>query len=122
MGECQRRYAGLCHILEAFGRNEALMEAVVKQARTTRHPWLVACDANMDPEDFKKSSWYKCRCMLIEAPGEGISTCRSRSLNGELIERTYDYVIACHSLQENIKNMELREDFESRPHRTAIFW
>ena len=23
-------------------RNEALMEAVVKQARTTRHPWLVA--------------------------------------------------------------------------------
>ena len=23
------------------------MEAVVKHARTTRHPWLVACDANM---------------------------------------------------------------------------
>ena len=38
-------------------RNEALMEAVVKQARTTRHPWLVACDGNMNPEDFKKSLW-----------------------------------------------------------------
>ena len=23
-----------------------LMEAVMKQARSTRHPWLVACDAN----------------------------------------------------------------------------
>ena len=28
-------------------RNEALLEAVRKQARTTRHPWLIACDANM---------------------------------------------------------------------------
>ena len=28
-------------------RNEALMEAVLKQARTTRHPWLIVCDANM---------------------------------------------------------------------------
>ena len=26
-------------------RNEALLEAVLKQARTTRHPWLIACDA-----------------------------------------------------------------------------
>ena len=30
-------------------RNEALHAAVVKQANTTRHPWLVACDANMCP-------------------------------------------------------------------------
>ena len=39
------------------GRREtnALTEAAVKQARTTRHPWLVACDGNMNPEDFKKS-------------------------------------------------------------------
>ena len=28
-------------------RNEELLEAVVKQAKTTRHSWLVACDANM---------------------------------------------------------------------------
>ena len=30
------------------------MEVVVKQVRTTRRPWLIACDANMCPEDFKK--------------------------------------------------------------------
>ena len=30
-------------------RDEALMEA-----RTTRHPWLVACDDNMDPKDFRR--------------------------------------------------------------------
>ena len=28
-------------------RNEALLEAVLKQARTTRHPWLLACDASV---------------------------------------------------------------------------
>ena len=33
-------------------RSEALMDAVVKQARTTRHPTLVAFDANMDTRDF----------------------------------------------------------------------
>ena len=27
-------------------KNDATMEAVVKQARTTSHPWLVTCDAN----------------------------------------------------------------------------
>ena len=36
-------------------RNEALLEAVVKQARVTRHPWLIAFDANMCPEDFERS-------------------------------------------------------------------
>ena len=73
-------------------RNEALMEAVVKQARTTRHPWLIACDANICPEDFRKSLWFKRRHMFIEAPEEGISTCRSKGPKGELIERSYDYV------------------------------
>ena len=34
-------------------RHEALLEAVVKQVRATRHPWLIACDANMRPEDFE---------------------------------------------------------------------
>ena len=40
MCECQRKHAGLCGKLLALGstrRNEALMEAVVKQALTTRH-------------------------------------------------------------------------------------
>ena len=31
-------------------RNEALMEAVVKQARLQGHPWFAACDANVDQE------------------------------------------------------------------------
>ena len=59
-------------------RNEALMEAVVKQMRTITRPWLIACDANMCSEDFKKSLWYKSRHMFIEAPGEGGATCISK--------------------------------------------
>ena len=35
-------------------RQKALMEGVVKQ---TRQRWLVLRDANMNPEDFKKSWW-----------------------------------------------------------------
>ena len=54
-----------CHSEGWTPRNEALLEAVLKQARTTGHPWLVACDANMCPEDFEKSLWFQRerRCM-----------------------------------------------------------
>ena len=37
-------------------RNEALLEEVLKQAKATRHPLLVACDGNMCPEDSGKES------------------------------------------------------------------
>ena len=79
-------------------RNEALMAAVVKRVRATRHPWLVACDVHIDRDDFKKSLWYKSGHMFIDPPGEGTSTCRSEGPNGKLIERTYDYVIPSRSL------------------------
>ena len=77
-------------------RNEALMEAVVKQVRTTRHPWLTACDANMCPEDFKTSLWFRIRHIFIKPPRE-VSTCRSKGPKGEVIERTYDCVIVTAS-------------------------
>ena len=39
-------------------RNEALMEAVLKRTRITKHLRLTACDADMSPEDFEKSLWF----------------------------------------------------------------
>ena len=54
-----------------------MLEAVLKQLRTTRHPWLVACDANMGPEDFDKSLWFQREQMHVVAPKEA-STCRSK--------------------------------------------
>ena len=39
-------------------RNEAILEAVLKRTRTTKHPWLTACDATMSPEDFEKSLFF----------------------------------------------------------------
>ena len=40
-------------------RNEASFETVVKQVKITRHPWLIACDANMCPADFEKSLCFQ---------------------------------------------------------------
>ena len=71
MGECQRRIACLSvlfwHSECKTPRNDALLEAVLKQARTTRHPWLVTCDANMCPEDFEKSLWFQRETMHVVA-------------------------------------------------------
>ena len=75
-------------------RNEALLEAVVKQAKVVRHPWLAACDANMCPEDFEKSHWFQRGQMIVVVPKEA-STSRSKGSKGEWDERIYDNVIAC---------------------------
>ena len=46
---------------------------------------------------------------------------RPRGPIGELIERTYDYVIASRSLQGKITMMRVVEDVESRPHKAVSF-
>ena len=37
-------------------RNEALLEAFLKRARTTKHPWLIACDVREKPLVSERSS------------------------------------------------------------------
>ena len=101
-------------------RNEALLEAVLKQARTTRHPWLTACDAITCLEDFEKSLWFQRERRHVVALEEA-STCRSKGLKDEWIERTYDYVIASGSLKGKILQKEVVEDVESRPHKAEFF-
>ena len=51
-------------------RNEALLEAVLKQTRTTRHSWLIACAANVCLEDFDKSLWFQWEQMHVVVPKE----------------------------------------------------
>ena len=43
--------------------------------------------------------------------------CKTRGANGEVTERTHDYVIACTSLQSCMRDMEVVEDLESRAHK-----
>ena len=56
--------------------------------------------------------------MIIEAPEEGISTCRSMGPKGEPIERTCDYVVASRTVQGKSKNMEVVEGHTMR----LLFW
>ena len=88
-------------------RNEALLEAVLKRTWTTKHPWLIACDANMSPEDFEKSLWFRKDRMHVIAP-EGVSTCRSRSAKGEWVEKVDDCVIACSSVKGKNSDVQAR--------------
>ena len=96
-------------------RNEALLEALVKQANT-----LVACDANMSPEDVEKSLWFRKERMHVLA-SNGVSTCRSKGPKGERVEKTYDHVITCNGFRRKISKMEVVEDFESRPQKAVSF-
>ena len=52
---------------------------------------------------------------------EKASTCRSKGVKGGWIEKVYDYVTACNSLKGQISQMEVVEDFESRPHKPVTF-
>ena len=97
------------------------MEAVVKLARTTGIPGWWRAMSTWTPNYFRNSLWFTEKCMIVEAPEEGISTCRSKGPKSEAIERTHDYVIAGRSLQGNTKNMGVVEDFESGPHKAVSF-
>ena len=67
-------------------RNEALLEAVLKRARVTRHPWLMACDASVSSVEFEKSIWFQRNRMHVVVAPEKASTCRSKGTEGEWIE------------------------------------
>ena len=75
--------------------------------------------ANVSPVEFEKKP------LVSEEPDacgtERASTCRSKGAKGERIEKVYDYVIACSSPKGKISQMEVVEDFESRPHKAASF-
>ena len=84
------------------------MEEVVQQMKTTRHPRLIACDANVCPEDFKKSHVVqKADTCSLRRHEKAFQHADPEGPNGELIERTYDHAIASHSLQGKIKHMEV---------------
>ena len=76
MGGRKRRIAYLLSLLLAFGRMDVEMEAVLKRTRTTKHPWLTACDANMSPKDFEKKNLVSKRSNACD--------CTRRSVNVQI--------------------------------------
>ena len=58
--------------------------------------------------------------MHVMAP-EGMSTCRSKNAKGEWVEKVFDYVIECSGQKGRISDMNVTEDFESRPHKAVTF-
>ena len=83
------------------------MEAVVKQARTTRHPWLVASDANLDAGDFRRGLWFQRGGFVYGSAGSRSIHLSVHWVKGEFIERTCEYLIASKTLQGKISNMEV---------------
>ena len=89
-------------------RQEALMVVVVKQARTTRHLWLVACDVTFGPTDIECGLWFKEKCTFMEPPEAIVTICRATGSNGEFLERTYYYERVSKSLQGDIETTDMR--------------
>ena len=65
------------------GTQKVGLQGMKPRARTTRRPW---CDANMCPEYFEKTLWFRKDQMHVIAP-EGVSTCRSKNAKGEWVEK-----------------------------------
>ena len=68
-------------------QDEKLMEEVVEQARSPRHSWLIACDANMEPYAFKESGWFHESSVYIKAPEgrEGRFNMQTTGAGGEAV-------------------------------------
>ena len=78
-------------------RNEALLEAVLEQAKTTRHPWLIACDANMCQEDVERARGFR------------------------WTRKKFSHVSLRETASKEKSQMKVVEDFESRPHKAVSF-
>ena len=76
---------------------------MLKRVRATKHPWLVACDVKMSPVDFEKSLWFQKGQMHVIAPQRASTVTAGNSLKGK------------------ISQMNVVEDFESRPHKADSF-
>ena len=86
----------------------------MKKAKATRHLWLVACDANMSPEDFEKSMWFQREADVYVVDSEGgvdLQSQKAQKVSGST--EPMMYIIASNSLREKITQMEVVEDFES---------
>ena len=69
MGECQRKLRIFSvYFWHSDAENEAILAAVLKRARTTKHPWLIACGANISPQDSEKRQWFRNDRMHSIAP------------------------------------------------------
>ena len=62
----------------------------IESSRDTPYPWLVACDANMEPNAFVQGELLDERTTIIGAPAADLSTCRSEGSNVVGVERKYD--------------------------------
>ena len=60
--------------------------------------------------------------LFIEAPGEGISSCRFTGPKGDLIESAYDSVVASQSLQEKITWNWLKTSIQGRTKLLPFRW
>ena len=71
----------------------------------------IVCDANMCPEDFKRSFSFLSEHMC-GGPKRSVDL-QINNFEWCVDHRTYDYVIACHSFRGKISQMKVVEDFES---------
>ena len=55
--------------------------------------------------------------MIIRVPAADISTCRSKDPDGVGKERMYDFVVACTGLKTSNREVEVVDDYDSRPHK-----
>ena len=67
----------------------ALILGRMKRARVTKHPWLVACDANMSPVDFEKKPLVSEKPDACDSSKESFYV-QVKSASVEWVEQVYD--------------------------------
>ena len=62
-----------------------------------------------------QGKWLSERNMIIRLLAADISTCRSKDSDGVEKERMYDIVVACTGLKTPNREVEVVDDYDSRP-------
>ena len=79
------------------------LKQFLKRTRTTKHPWLIACDANMTPEDFEKKP------LVSKRANANVRDGTRWSVNVQIekwVEKVYDYVFC-------LRHPQKKEEFQT---------
>ena len=83
--------------------------------------WLIACDANLEPDGSLQGKWFSERGMIISVPAADLSTSKSQRVGGVGLGRVYDYVVTFRGLHSKTRKVEDFEGDDSRRHKPVRF-
>ena len=92
-----------------------MVQGALGRVATARSHWIIACDANMEPMQFRSGECYS--EAHVKALAGGVSTYRTVGAGKKDTCKVLDYCMLGESLDNTFENIDVVEEFGPKPHK-----